>query len=216
MRPPRLPPALAVITLILSLSVAVSGVIGLAMAVKTPGRALFIGFEATLIVAGVFGILTALHRFRAGPALAVACVGASVFACGILSEPQLVPRLMGQQVVPPVIWGINLIKLALARTLIGMALIALAGIAVLVRRPRESMRYMLAAVGLGAPLLLVAALSRVPTVVDAVKALPPPVIAILVCVLFLALGACFAIGVHCAIRSFEVARQADKPDSPLG
>lgn len=214
MRPPRLPPIISVLALILSLTVAISAVIGLAMAVKTPGRALFIGFEAALIAAGIYGILTALHRFRAGPALALACVGASVFACGILSEPQLVPRLMGQQVVPPVIWGINLIKLALARTIIGLVLLALAAIAVLIRNPRGSMRFLFLAVALGAPIILVAALSRVSPVMTFVNNLPPPVIAILVGVLFLVLGTCFAISVHCAIRSFEVAREADRPDSP--
>jgi hypothetical protein len=214
MRPPRLPAALAVVTLILSLTVAVSGGLGLAMALKTPGRALFIGFEATLILAGIFGALTALHRFKTGPALAIACVGASVFACGILSEPQLVPKLMGQQVVPPVVWGINLIKLALARAIIGVALIAIAGVAVLLRRPRESFRHLLLAASLGAPILVVAALTRVPAVMNATKALPPAVIAVLVCVLFLVLGVCFSICVHCAIRSFEVAREADRPESP--
>lgn len=214
MRPPRLPALLAVLTLILSLAVAISGGVGLAMAIGTPGRALFIGFEAALLLAGVFGILTALHRFKVGPALAVACVGASVFACGVLSEPQLVPRLMGQQVVPPVVWGINLIKLALARTLIGVALMGIAAVAVLVRRPRQSLRYLLIAGALVAPIGIVAVLSRVPAVMDAVKALPPAVIAVIVCVLFLALGVCLSIGIHCAIRSFEVARDADRPETP--
>lgn len=214
MRPPRLPPAIAILTLILSLTVTVGGGIGLAMALATPARALFIGFEAALVLSGVFGILTALHRFKAGPALAIACVGASVFACGILSEPQLVPKLMGQQVVVSPIWGIDPVTLALARALIGLVLIALAAIAVLVRRPRESMRFLLIAAALGAPIVLVAALSRVPAAMNAVKALPPAIITLVVCMLFLALGACFAIGVHCAIRSFEVAREADRPDAP--
>jgi len=214
MRPPRLPTPIAGISLILSLAVTISGAVGLAMAISDPARALFIGFEATLLAAGIFGILTALHRFRVGPALALACVGASVFACGVLSEPQLVPWLMGQSVVAPTQWGINLITVALARALIGLAIIGIAGITVLTRRPRESLRYLFIAAALIAPLAIVTALSRVPSVMNAIQSLPPAVIALLVCVLFLALGTCLSIGIHCAIRSFEVARDADRPEAP--
>lgn len=203
---PLPPKPVSLMILFLSALMALSGVLGLVLSVYG-NRYLSLGFEATLILAGVFGVLAGLGRFRDGPGLAALCVGGTIFVCGVLSEPTLVPRLLGRGGAPSVVMGVDLVHLAMARVATGLLVTALAGAIVLLRRPRESLSMLARGVVIGLPLVLAGILAMTPSVRGFVTGLQPVFIVVLVCAVLLVLGACLSISIHCIIRSFELGRE---------
>lgn len=201
-----LPAPIRYATLVLSIIIALSGAAGLFL-VWSAARYFSLGMEAVLIISGVFGALCGLGRFRSGPALAVLCVGGAVFTCSVLSEPDLVPWLMGQTTTPTITHGVNLIHLATARSLVGLILCAFAGIAVLVRNPTKSMGYLFRGALIGSPLLIMAVLSRFHGIVSAISNFPPPIVAGILLVVFMVVIVCLSTSIHCFIRAFEVATE---------
>ncbi len=203
---PKPPKAVLILIALLSLLAGLSGVLGLVLSFQAQ-RYLALGFEATLVLAGVFGVLAGLWRFRDGPALATLCVGGAVFVCGTLSEPTLVPRLLGRGGAPSVVMGVDMVTLAIARVVCGLALMGLAAAIVLVRRPKASMGMVARGALVGLPVVATAALAASGTVRGFFTGLQPVIVVPLVVVGVLVLGACLSVSIHCFIRSFEMGRE---------
>jgi len=203
---PKPPKAVLVLIVLLSLLAGLSGLLGMVLSLQGQ-RYLALGFEATLILAGCFGVLTGLGRFRDGPGLATLCVGGAVFVCGTLSEPTLVPRLLGRGGAPSVVMGVDMVMLAVARVMCGLALIALAAVIVLVRRPKASMGLVIRGALVGLPVVAAMALAGSGTVRGFVAGLQPVIVVPLIVVGVLVLGACLSVSIHCFIRSFEMGRE---------
>lgn len=203
---PKPPKAVLILIALLSLLAGLSGLLGLVLSLQGQ-RYLALGFEATLVMAGVFGVLTGLGRFRDGPGLATLCVGGAVFVCGTLSEPTLVPRLLGRGGASSVVMGVDLVMLAIVRVVCGLALIALAAMIVLVRRPKASMGLVMRGALVGLPVAATLVLAGSGSVRGFVAGLQPVVVVPLVVVGVLVLGACLSVSIHCFIRGFEMGRE---------
>lgn len=115
---------------LLSGLVLLSAVVGAgAAALHAPPIWFMLGFEVIIAVAGVFGVLTGLGRFLNGPALALVCVAGAVGAGSLLGF------LAGRGNL-----AIDLWPFLMARGVAAAAILAMAGWAVLSRRPQESWR----------------------------------------------------------------------------
>ncbi len=208
---PRLPAWVRGLAVVCSAAAVVSAVAVLVLAVmnsrqgaKLPYDTL--GFEVMIVVAGVFGVLTGLGRYRTGPAVALACVAGTVAVGGLLGLlgsdapyhglPRLdVKRLAGVSMAP-----MRDAQLALA------ALLALcAAGAVFSRRPKDSLRHAAMGVGLGVPVVLIAA--GMWAMRSAMGNWPPALQGGVIVFGSLVVLGFLAASVHMVVRAFEVGGQ---------
>ncbi len=170
-------------------------------------------FELLAVFAGAVGVLTALGRFKAGPALAMLSVSGPMIVGAMLGEPALSARLLGQPVEPMVLSGVPIKFLALAQLGCGVVLMLCASLTVFARNPARSYSYLfrafLGALPLVAAVLMVKYLPKVfPGAGTAVK-IGVSTVAFFVFVTFLSIAG------HCLIRAYESGRPEEyeaKPD----
>lgn len=131
---PKAPAAIRAATAILALAIAASALVGLWLGVFAVGQLIpgVVGFEALILLAGVFGLLFGLGKFSHGFGIGLLCIGGTVAVAAGLSFLDARANITG----PIAGW---LKPLLFGRAAGGAALAALAGAAVLVRSP-DSMR----------------------------------------------------------------------------
>lgn len=214
-----LPPAwMRLIFAVLAAVVGVTGLVGIPVVVLS-GNWAWIGLEIALALAGVFGVLIGLGRFGSGPALAMLAVGGTVLVCGLLSEPDLVRPAMqgrfgqyrdlfggggGRTFGGPWVLGISTVMLVMLRVIAAAVLIGLAALAVILRNPGPSVRLLVRAVLLGAPVLVVLAAAMTGPVRRLFLSAPAVVAVAVVIIAFFVLGSLLAASVHCLIRGFSM------------
>ncbi|MFG0274100.1 MAG: hypothetical protein ACF8QF_03490 [Phycisphaerales bacterium] len=160
----------------------------------------FLGvLELVVILAAAMGIPIGLGRFNRGPAIAIACVAGGVATPTVLSGLSQLGPLMGVEVRP---W-------ILGRLAISIVMLACAGLVLVARRPAQSVRYLVRAVALGAPVVVFAGLWwKVPAFRNAIDGLHPIANGLLWAVLGLIGLVLVSVGAHCFIRAFEVGVEA--------
>ena len=206
--------------LALSAIAVVSGAFGIAQTFAGTDRWLSLGFEGMIVLAGVFGILAGLGRFRAGPALAVVCVAGVVFVAGALSEPDFLAKFKGSSGRGgAVLVGVNTMHLAAFRVLLSMILGGFAGLVVIVRAPERSAGYLVRGIACSVPVIASLGVAAMPglrgKVLGAITGLPGVATLAAVLVLFFVLGSLLAASIHLLIRAFEVGVEAaDVPRTP--
>lgn len=217
--PPR--PILAVVMLASLATIAIAlTACGLAVleVLKTPkiNQLYFLAaFELIAIFGAAVGVLTALNRFKSGPALAMLSVSGPMIVGALLGEPSLSARLLGQPVEPMVLSGVPIKWLALAQLGCGVIMLLCASLTVFARDPKASFSYLgrsaIAAVPLVTSVAMVKYLPVMfPSAGTAVK-IGVSTVAFFVFVAFLSIAG------HCLIRAYECGRPeeyATKPSPP--
>lgn len=205
-RPPRI---ILALTLLISAGLAVSAAYGLWSALSGQIWAQA-GFEALLLIAGVFGALTGLGKFREGPAMALICAaGAGFVGAGL--------AFLTRGGRPPLI-GVDMLLAMLTDPIAGArlggvaGLAALAGLIVLLRRPAASFRYVGLSAATGAPVALAGALWILGPGRSAFVALHPLLRAVVGAAAFLAVIGLATVSLHCLIRAFEQGREDEPPE----
>ncbi len=169
----------------------------------TTDRWYMLGFEVIVLIASITGVLTGLNKLKDGPAMSMLVTGGVAGVCAVLSEPTFVSRIV-QGGGGAAVTGFNLVPWIVARILVGAGLVGLAGLTLLLRRPRVSLPLLFKGVLLGLPVAAGAGSMLVPAVRAAVQNLSMVQSALLVvfgCFLF---GALVSLSGHCLIRAFEV------------
>lgn len=161
-------------------------------------------FELIALVGAAVGVLTALNRFKSGPALAMLSVSGPMLVGALLGEPSLSARLLGQPVEPMVLSGVPVKWLALAQLGCGIIMLACASLTVFARDPRASFSYLARAAIAAVPIVVsVAMVKYLPTVFPgastAIK-IGVSTVAFFVFVTFLSIAG------HCFIRAYECGR----------
>lgn len=139
-------------------AVALSAMVAAPMSFTTPKPLYFLlGFEIVILVASVFGVLTAAGKFAAGPALSLACVMAVVGIGSLLADQSanVANPLAGPIVYHLNRWGVDW-RITLYFALHAAAAIAIglgAAWVVMARRPRESLASLARGLVFGAALL---------------------------------------------------------------
>jgi hypothetical protein len=172
-------------------------------------------FELIALIGAAVGVLTALNRFKSGPALAMLSVSGPMLVGALLGEPSLSARLLGQPVEPMVLSGVPIKWLALAQLGCGLVMLLCASMTAFARDPKASISYLvraaIAAVPLAASVAMVKYLPVMfPTAGTALK-IGVSTVAFFVFVTFLSIAG------HCLIRAYECGRPeeyATKPAPP--
>jgi hypothetical protein len=126
--------------------VTASAVVGAGASVLTsPPTWFLLGFELVTIIAGVVGVLLGLGRFAAGPGLGLLCVAGAIGVNGLLGYLGAGKELM----------GVGLKPFLAARLVAAGVLVAVAGVAVLGRRPMVSLPRLAAGLGCAAGVVAV-------------------------------------------------------------
>ncbi len=199
---PRPPRPILVLAAALNAGIALSGLFGMSLGLRgNPANWFVVGLEAVIVFAGVMGILAAtrpVRGFREGPAIGMLCVAGSAIACAGLSYIALKAGFNGIQKDP----------LALGRFAAAGGLVALAALAVLLRKPRDTVR----------PLLLSAVMLAASLGIAATFGAPGPrhmihgTHAIVEALIFLVGGVVFvgffSAGIHLMITAFDRGRLA--------
>ncbi|MDX2114151.1 MAG: hypothetical protein SFZ24_00840 [Planctomycetota bacterium] len=200
----RLPSTIALPALLTCAVVFLSALGGVALA-ASGSRWYFLAFEVVVLVVGLTGALTALHRLPSGPALSLLCTGGIVAAAAALSNPQMIAAAMrGQLTAPDVLAGINIVPLLLARLAAGVALIGLSGLAVLTRQPARSTGLLTRGIVAGAPILAALAVIALPGPRGVLLGISPILLIPVAIISAFCLGILACISGHCFIRAFEV------------
>lgn len=189
--------------LVLAVIAAVSGVV-FGVIAAGQGQYFMLASQALVLVAGVFGVLSGLGRFGSGPALAAACVGGSILTGVVVGglETNVLPSLRGGGVFRYAVLG----QAALAA-----AFGAIAGLMILSRTPAKSVRLILTAGVVGAPVVLLAAAARLGWVARFESMVPPVVFQVVTLISGLVLIVLISISAHCVIRAFEIGVDAADP-----
>lgn len=171
-------------------------------------------FMVTALIGAACAFAAGLGRFRPAPALAMVCAGMPMIFGGLLGEPSLVARLMGNVTEPLVIHGVAAKLFCAPLAVCGGAMCLWAALTVLARRPRAAYRYVgqaiLAAVPLGASFFFLATgrggaiLAHMPTVAVVFTKL----LLVFVVIAFI------SISLHCAIRAFETGKAEGQDAEP--
>ncbi len=205
---PPTPRFILIAALIASGILTLAGAWGLYSA-AADSRWLALGFEGLTIVAGVFGVLAGLGRFRSSHSMALFCVGGAALAASVLGfvaaglAPSQSPRVILRAMLGDAPYAARLLSSAL--------LIFLSGLILVLRRPRESGRYLTLSIALGAPVLIGAAIwIAAPGVKAAYAAWPSIAKATLLFALFFIVSGLISTSLHCLIRALEVGK-ADAP-----
>ncbi|MEM1164793.1 MAG: hypothetical protein AAGI30_00715 [Planctomycetota bacterium] len=179
----------------------------------------FAAFQVLVLVSGIFSVGLLLGRFAEAPAMAIACIAGTILVAAVLGEPATAAQLIGTPAQPTVVTnalgtGIDISLLTASYIELGASLVlfALSGLAVLVRRPARSVRYLAWSAAWGLPVVLVVAASRIPTVwhqVTSVNAYVGTAGAVLG--LFIGIALVSGCG-HCFIRAMETGAADD--DTP--
>lgn len=216
---PNPPKAVLAVVMLASLATIAIGLTACALAVmeviKTPkiNQLYFLAaFEVVAAFAGAVGVLTALNKFKTGPALAMLSVSGPMLVGALLGEPALSARLLGQPVEPMVLSGVPIKMLALAQLGCGLVMMLCASLTVFARNPSRSYWYLfralLAAMPLVAAVVMVRYLPRVfPSAGTAVK-IGVSTVAFFVFVTFLSIAG------HCVIRAYESGRREEFEAKP--
>lgn len=128
-REPSVPRFLSLAALAISAVVLISALMGSVFAAtREPPNWFVLGFELLVVIAGVFGVLFGLGRFRDGPAVCLLCVAGAIGACSLLAyqTAQQIPGSLAQG------WLVG-------RALAAAALAVLAGLSVICRAPGKAM-----------------------------------------------------------------------------
>lgn len=166
-------------------------------ATASPPHAFMIGFEAIALLAGVFAILVGRGKFADGPGIALLSVAGVVAVASAVSYSTSLGRQLtdSRMLREPFTGG----RLALAA-----ATAALAGLIVLSRRPKESIRlFVIGLIWTG-----VACAIAAPAVVSrgALRGLNPVLITVGSVVGFVIFVGFLSAGIHYLIRAFETGR----------
>lgn len=171
-------------------------------------------FALAAVVAGVFGVLTSMNRFRNGPALAMLCVSGPLLAGAMLGEPALSARLLGQPVEPMVLSGVPIKYLALAQLGCGVLVMLCIPLTVFARNPARCWGYVARAVAASLP--LVASLAVFKFLPRVFPSIPGAVMWGVGAIVFFVVVAFFSISMHCLIRAFESGRAGEMATPPAG
>lgn len=211
---PGTPRPILMLTLLASLFCVITALGGIVLA-SIGQRWYMLAFEVCVLVTSVCGVLLGLGKLRAGPAMSIVCVGGVTLVGSILAEPAIVARVVqGSTSVIPPIAGVNIVPWVYARVLIGLGLVALAGLTVLLRKPRVSLPLLVKGVLLGLPVAASGAFVVVPGLRSMVLSLPTLGQIILAIVGFFVIGALVSLSGHCLIRAFEVGAMMDESEEP--
>ncbi len=202
-----LPKPIAGVALLISLACLLTAPGGIVLGVIGANWFL-VAFEAVAFFSSVFGLLTAIGRFREAPALSLFCAGGSIMVAAMLAEPALVSRvLQGGTTAPAVIAGIPIAPFAIGRILAGALLVLLSAMTVLSRRPRQSLAYLVRGIVLGAPVAALGAVVLSARLRGMLPSLPGPLSVMLGVIGFFVVGALISLSAHNLIRAFEVAEE---------
>ena len=124
-----------------------------AMANPKQNQAWFLcAFMGVAVLGAACAMLTGFRKFGAAPALAMLCAGAPMFVGGLLGEPALSARLMGNVVDALIVQGVPARSFCLPLVYCGVAMFGLAGLTVLVRHPGRSFGFLFRAAIAAIPL----------------------------------------------------------------
>ncbi len=209
---PPPPPAVRRAVLVLSLILGASSLLGLWLAFMGAGSVVIgmLGFELVVLVAAVIAVLAGLGRFRSGYALALACVGGTVFGATVLGFVDGRPNFVSSPDLARV-----LRLMVYARVLLAGLLGAGAALAVL-SRDASSWGSLGRGLAVGSPVVVVGALAilfardwlTVPRdgVLEAVR-IGSIILGVLV------LGGFFCASVHLVIRAFQAGDVDRSPEN---
>ncbi|MFM9957313.1 MAG: hypothetical protein ACKVZJ_04505 [Phycisphaerales bacterium] len=168
-------------------------------------------FACVAIVAGLFGMLTSMNRFRSGPALAMLCVSGPLLAGAMLGEPALSARLLGQPVEPMVLSGVPIKYLALGQLVCGVVVMLCIPLTVFTRNPRRCWGYVGRSILSTVPMVASVALFQYFPVIF--PSVPGAVRWGIGAIVFFVVVAFFSISMHCLIRAFESGRLSEMNDA---
>jgi hypothetical protein len=208
-------PVFAILCAAVGVAVALSAMYVGTLAVRADDTLVAL-FELVVILAGTFVALVSIGRFREGAGLALASCALAIGGGAVLSDPGLVSRYFSTRMDPLVLDGIDVRWIMAVR--VGCAVVISIGAAVRVwsRRPRESAWFLVRAMVLGVPLLVILAAAASPAIRSWAQGLPTMVRAAGVVIgFFVGLGLASAAG-HCLIRSLEMGRLDDDGNPSAG
>lgn len=186
----------------LTLAIFAAGIWGVITGFRTsPVNWFVVGLEAVITVAGAIGVMhaTASRRgFREGPAIGLVCVAGAVLVCAGLSFITLNAGFRGIQRDP----------FFLARTAAGCGLLALAAVAVLLRKPSETFRPLLVGVVMGVLAAATAAPLVLPGTRKAIQAAHPVVESLTFLIAGVLLIGFVSASTHLIIKAFDRGRIA--------
>ncbi len=174
-------------------------------ATASPPLPFTIVFDALGVLAAIFGVLTALGRFNFGPATALTCVAGVSVVCAALGFDTVGGGGFSAIARDPMV---------LTRIALSMGVLALGGVIVLVRDPRDSFRHLFVGLALLVASVVVAGIWLLPPLQawlqsKSVVGLASAVVA-LIATATLGIGLVSAAG-HNLIRAFEFGSAKDAP-----
>lgn len=163
------------------------------------------GLEGVLAACCVVGVFTGLGRHNSGPAVAIASLAGAVGTCSVL----------GALSSGGVVMGVSVKLLLAGRLGVAAALLAIAGLVMLLRRPGVSAALLLKGALLGGPAVAaIGAYVFVAPLRAALHALHPVALAFVGSIAFLVLLGLLSLGAHCVIRAFETGLEAAQETPP--
>lgn len=211
---PRTPRFILLIVLLIAAFGVLTSLAGIPLAFIAH-RWYLLAFEAVVLVSCLSGVMLGAGRFPSGHALGMLSIGGVMVITGALSEPALVARFIqgGTSAAQPVA-GVNIVPWLLARIGLGMALIALSGLIVLMRRPGLSLPLLIKGMLFGAPVLAVGVVFVSPSLRGRLTNLPDIAQVLLAIVGAAVIGTLITISGHCIIRAFEIGAIEETPPKP--
>lgn len=212
---PPTPKPILIAALVISALVGLTGVYGAWSAISS-GAWFAIGFEIVLVAACVFGVLTGLGRFRESHAYALICVAGAVLVCACLAFIASDADVAANAQLGLLVRAMPRDPLTGARLAAAGLLAALAGLTLLVRTPRRSLRYLGLAAALGAgPVLAVVAFLN-PMIRGYASEIHTVALSVILFIGVLLVGGLASASAHCFIRAFEVGRVDPERRDPGG
>lgn len=189
--------------LVLGAGIALSGGVGVARALAaSPSDWFSFGFEALLVISGLFGVGCGLGKYREGPALAMVCVAGAT----------LVAAALGYTVTHKGYTGILRDPYAFARLAAAASFGALAALTVMARRPHASAGSVFRGVVMAALACATGAALALPGARAAISGLHP----VLAAVVFLALGVLLVVFISASAHNFIRALEHGREPLPPG
>lgn len=207
----RFPVVLRGLCVILSLVVGLSAIAGIVFAFNE-GRELLVGFEACVLLACVFCVLTGFGKFGAAPAMAMFIAGGAVLVGAVLGDPAFSGVLEGAPIKRST-EGVDLMMIIFARLGASGVFFALAALTVLVQRPSTSFVLLIKGAILALPLAGVATVVVVPSIRNTVFGLSGILLAAVAMIGMVVVIGFLAASGHFLIRAFESGMPENRNDA---
>ena len=163
-----------------------------------------IGFEAILVMAGVFGVLIAMGRFQAGPVWAMTCVGGATVVSALLANSAGGAGQVAGFSPGAIVRSAMSNPFAAARLGAGFGALALGALTLMLRHPSKSFRHAVIGLVCLAPVAAAGALWMFGPLGRLISSLHPVLQTVLAVFAFFAIVALVSAGGHNLIRSLEV------------